>query len=123
MPGFYTRGVDTSTDIDLPALALRIKALAGDFGFQRCGIADVELGEDEQHLRDCVRVAHESGIALPAAYAPPLDQDKRRVGNQHAAARRLGRSAMNSASPLRNPPCRASAPGTVTVKMPHAFRF
>ena len=52
MPGFYTRGVNTSTDIDLPALALRIKALAGEFGFQRCGIADVELGEDEQHLRD-----------------------------------------------------------------------
>lgn len=52
MPGFYTRGVIPSTDIDLPALAQRIKALAGEFGFQRCGIADVELGEDEQHLRD-----------------------------------------------------------------------
>lgn len=52
MPGFYTRGVIQSTDIDLPALAQRIKALAGEFGFQRCGIADVELGEDEQHLRD-----------------------------------------------------------------------
>jgi epoxyqueuosine reductase len=52
MPGFYTRGVNTNTDIDLPALAKRIKALAGEFGFQRCGIADVELGEDEQHLRD-----------------------------------------------------------------------
>ncbi len=52
MPGFYTRGVIPSTDIDLPALAQRIKALAGEFGFQRCGIADVELGEDEEHLRD-----------------------------------------------------------------------
>jgi epoxyqueuosine reductase len=52
MPGFYTRGVIPSTDIDLPALTLRIKALAGEFGFQRCGIADVELDEDEQHLRD-----------------------------------------------------------------------
>lgn len=52
MPGFYTRGVIPSTDIDLPALAQRIKTLAGEFGFQRCGIADVELGEDEQHLRD-----------------------------------------------------------------------
>lgn len=52
MPGFYTRGVIPSTDIDLPALAQRIKALAGEFGFQRYGIADVELGEDEQHLRD-----------------------------------------------------------------------
>ncbi|NOT89420.1 MAG: tRNA epoxyqueuosine(34) reductase QueG [Lysobacter sp.] len=52
MPGFYTRGVIPSTDIDLPALALRIKALAGEFGFQRCGVADVKLGEDEQHLHD-----------------------------------------------------------------------
>lgn len=31
----------------------------------------------EQHLRDCVRVAHEAGITLPAAYAPALDQDRR----------------------------------------------
>lgn len=52
MRGFYTRCVDPGTDIDLPTLALRIKALTGEFGFQRCGIADVELGEDEQHLRD-----------------------------------------------------------------------
>jgi epoxyqueuosine reductase len=52
MRGFYTRRVDPSTDIDLPTLALRIKALAGEFGFQRCGIADVELDDDEAHLRD-----------------------------------------------------------------------
>ncbi len=57
MRGFYTRGVNPSTDnvrtsIDLSALAARIKALAVDFGFQRCGIADVVLGEDEAHLQD-----------------------------------------------------------------------
>jgi epoxyqueuosine reductase len=52
MSGFYTRDVNPSTHIDLSALALRIKALAIDFGFQRSGIADVELGEDETHLRD-----------------------------------------------------------------------
>lgn len=52
MTGFYTRSVNTSTHIDLPALALRIKALAIDLGFQRSGIADVELGEDEAHLQD-----------------------------------------------------------------------
>lgn len=34
------------------ALALRIKALAREAGFQRCGISGVELGEDEAHLRD-----------------------------------------------------------------------
>jgi epoxyqueuosine reductase len=57
MRGFYTCGVNPSTDnvctsIDLSALAARIKALAVDFGFQRCGIADVVLGEDEAHLQD-----------------------------------------------------------------------
>jgi epoxyqueuosine reductase len=41
-----------NADIDLNALAGRIKASAAAFGFQRCGIADLELGEDEAHLRD-----------------------------------------------------------------------
>jgi epoxyqueuosine reductase len=38
--------------IDPSALAAGIKALARDAGFQRCGIAGVELGDDETHLRD-----------------------------------------------------------------------
>ncbi|GAB3732890.1 tRNA epoxyqueuosine(34) reductase QueG [Luteimonas pelagia] len=33
-------------------VAARIKALARDLGFQRCGIAGIALGEDEAHLRD-----------------------------------------------------------------------
>jgi len=37
---------------DHAALALRIRALAREAGFQRCGIAGIELGEDERHLRD-----------------------------------------------------------------------
>lgn len=37
---------------DLAALAARIKALAIEFGFQRCGIADIALNQDEAHLRD-----------------------------------------------------------------------
>ena len=37
---------------DHVALALRIKALARESGFQRCGISGIELGEDEAHLRD-----------------------------------------------------------------------
>jgi epoxyqueuosine reductase len=37
---------------DPVALALRVKALAREAGFQRCGIADIALGEDETHLRD-----------------------------------------------------------------------
>lgn len=41
----------TAPGIDLLALAQRIKALARAAGFQRCGIAGIELGEDEAHLR------------------------------------------------------------------------
>jgi epoxyqueuosine reductase len=52
MPGFYTSPVNPDADIDLNALAHRVKTLAAEFGFQRCGIADVALGEDETHLRD-----------------------------------------------------------------------
>jgi epoxyqueuosine reductase len=37
--------------VDALSLALRIKALARESGFQRCGISGVELGEDEAHLR------------------------------------------------------------------------
>ncbi len=37
---------------DPVALAARIRALAREAGFQRCGIAGIELGEDEGHLRD-----------------------------------------------------------------------
>ena len=37
---------------DHAALARRIKALARASGFQRCGIAGIDLGEDEAHLRD-----------------------------------------------------------------------
>jgi len=31
---------------------MRVRELAREFGFQRCGIAGIELGEDEAHLRD-----------------------------------------------------------------------
>jgi len=41
-----------SSGADPAALALRIKAMAREAGFQRCGIADIALGEDEAHLRD-----------------------------------------------------------------------
>ncbi|MFC3549777.1 tRNA epoxyqueuosine(34) reductase QueG [Lysobacter cavernae] len=37
---------------DYAVLARRIRALAHEFGFQRCGIAGIELGDDEAHLRD-----------------------------------------------------------------------
>ncbi len=37
---------------DPAALALRIKALAREAGFQRCGISGIELGQDEAHLLD-----------------------------------------------------------------------
>ena len=37
---------------DPAALAQRVRALSRELGFQRCGIAGIELGEDETHLRD-----------------------------------------------------------------------
>ncbi len=37
---------------DYAALAQRVRLLAREFGFQRCGITDIELGQDEEHLRD-----------------------------------------------------------------------
>ncbi|UNK44101.1 tRNA epoxyqueuosine(34) reductase QueG [Luteimonas sp. S4-F44] len=33
-------------------VAARIRAIAAEMGFQRCGIAGIELAEDEAHLRD-----------------------------------------------------------------------
>lgn len=36
----------------LAALATRVRALAREGGFQRCGISGIDLGEDERHLRD-----------------------------------------------------------------------
>ena len=38
--------------VDPASLALRIKALARELGFQRCGIAGIDLGQDETHLRE-----------------------------------------------------------------------
>jgi epoxyqueuosine reductase len=43
---------DSRHDIDLIALAGRIKSFAAEAGFARCGISGVELGEDEAHLLD-----------------------------------------------------------------------
>lgn len=37
---------------DPSALARRVRTLASELGFQRCGITGIELGEDEAHLRD-----------------------------------------------------------------------
>ncbi|MEJ7747141.1 MAG: tRNA epoxyqueuosine(34) reductase QueG [Luteimonas sp.] len=37
---------------DHAQLARRIKRLSRELGFQRCGISDITLGEDEAHLRD-----------------------------------------------------------------------
>ena len=54
---FYTSAtvIPPSTSpphVDLDALAVRIRAMAADMGFQRCGISDIALDEDAGHLRD-----------------------------------------------------------------------
>lgn len=36
----------------MAAVAARVRELATQAGFQRCGISDIELAEDETHLRD-----------------------------------------------------------------------
>ncbi|TMN24379.1 tRNA epoxyqueuosine(34) reductase QueG [Pseudoxanthomonas sp. X-1] len=41
----------SATSPDPHALAARIRELARAAGFQRCGIAGIELGQDEDHLR------------------------------------------------------------------------
>ncbi|MBA3486765.1 MAG: tRNA epoxyqueuosine(34) reductase QueG, partial [Lysobacter sp.] len=38
--------------LDAAAVAARVRILATQAGFQRCGISDIDLGEDETHLRD-----------------------------------------------------------------------
>jgi len=45
-------GPFTIAEADYVALASRIRDLAREYGFQRCGIAGIELAEDEAHLRD-----------------------------------------------------------------------
>ena len=65
---------------DYAVLAARIRELAREFGFQRCGITGIELGADEDHLRDWLAeglhgsmawMAHHDGKrARPAALLP-----------------------------------------------------
>jgi len=45
-------GLAPTRAIDPAAVAARVRELAGELGFQRCGISDIDLGEDEAHLRD-----------------------------------------------------------------------
>jgi len=45
-------GRPPARSIDAAAVARRVRELAGESGFQRCGISDIDLGEDEAHLRD-----------------------------------------------------------------------
>ncbi len=44
--------VAVASTVDYAALAARLRALAKEAGFQRFGISDIVLGEDEAHLRD-----------------------------------------------------------------------
>ena len=45
-------GPAPAAPIDLAAAARRVRELAREHGFQRCGISGVELGTDEAHLRE-----------------------------------------------------------------------
>ncbi|MDQ3056408.1 MAG: tRNA epoxyqueuosine(34) reductase QueG [Pseudomonadota bacterium] len=52
MPHLQSSLQQSSTPPDYAALAHRIKQHARELGFQRCGISDIALGDDEAHLRD-----------------------------------------------------------------------
>ncbi len=53
MQGFYTGAhVPAPIPVDPAQAVQRIRELARAHGFQRCGIAGIELGEDEAHLAD-----------------------------------------------------------------------
>ena len=51
---------------DYPTLALRIRELAAGFGFQRCGISGIELGDDEQYLREWLAAGLHGSMAWMA---------------------------------------------------------
>ena len=46
-----TPPLPSSNQSDHAQIAARIRALALELGFQRCGISGIELGADEEHLR------------------------------------------------------------------------
>ncbi|MBP3985824.1 tRNA epoxyqueuosine(34) reductase QueG [Pseudoxanthomonas helianthi] len=54
--------------LDAAALAARVRELAREFGFQRCGISDVELGEDEAFLRDWLAQGLQGSMGWMAAH-------------------------------------------------------
>lgn len=47
--------MDSRTDIDFAALAIRVKAWGAELGFAKLGIAGIELDEDEAHLLNWLR--------------------------------------------------------------------
>lgn len=55
-------------NLDAAALAARVRELAREFGFQRCGISDVELGEDEAFLRDWLAQGLQGSMGWMAAH-------------------------------------------------------
>ena len=57
----------TTAAADPVALARQVKALARGFGFQRCGIAGIELGPDEDHLRDWLAQGGDPGAVEAVA--------------------------------------------------------
>ena len=80
-----------------PALAVqRIRELARAHGFQRCGIAGIELGEDEAHLADWLGKGLYGTLDRMARHGtlPPRPADTLRAG-----ARRVGKERRSRRSP------------------------
>ena len=56
------------TPPDPALLAQRVRALAREAGFQRCGISGIELAADEAHLRDWLQAGMHGGMQWMAAH-------------------------------------------------------
>lgn len=55
---------------DYHALAARIRAIAREFGFQRCGITGIELAQDEAHLLDWLAQGLHGSMDWMARHGP-----------------------------------------------------
>ena len=55
--------VTTSNPTDYPRLAREIKAMARAHGFQRCGIAGIQLDDDAAHLREWIAQGRHGSMA------------------------------------------------------------
>src|SRR5690606_40062615 len=97
--GFYTRGIMPTRSANagdaLPPqavasvpdpvlLAARIRTLARDAGFQRCGITGIDLGADEGHLRDWLARGFHGSMDWMARHGDKRSRPQELVAGTHS---------------------------------------